>query len=113
MSALHDLLWTVCRKLPTDFEPYGERDRDTAGPCADCSCGCRHFVPLAGDLGADWGICANAASPRSGLLTFEHQGCAQFEAAPDENATAAETESPPVSPAAAGQMADDPAASSP
>lgn len=84
MSALHDILRTVCRKLPTDFEPYGKRDRDTAEPCADCSCGCRHFVPLAGDLGYDWGVCANAASPRAGLLTFEHQGCPQFEPEPDE-----------------------------
>lgn len=27
----------------------------------------------------DWGVCANAASPRVGLLTFEHQGCPQYE----------------------------------
>jgi len=80
MNALHELLWTLCRKLPTDFTPYGGRDRDTAEPCADCSCGCRHFAPLAGDLGNDWGVCANPQSPRAGLLTFEHQGCPQFEA---------------------------------
>ena len=79
MSSMHDHLWTLCRKLPSDFAPYGERDRDTAEPSADCSCGCRHFVPLAGELGNDWGICANAKSPRAGLLTFEHQGCPQFE----------------------------------
>jgi len=27
----------------------------------------------------DWGVCVNPASPRAGLLTFEHQGCEQFE----------------------------------
>lgn len=88
MSELHDILWTLCRKLPSDFTPYGERDRDTADPCADCSCGCRHFVPLAGELGNDWGICANPKSPRAGLLTFEHQGCPQFESEAEPEAAA-------------------------
>lgn len=82
MSELHDILWTLCRKLPSDFKPYGERDRDTAEPWQDCSCGCRHFVKLAGELGNDWGVCANTESPRAGLLTFEHQGCPQFEPEP-------------------------------
>ncbi len=107
MSTLNDLLWTICRKLPTDFQPYGARDRDAADPCADCSCGCRHFVPLAGDLGADWGVCAHAASPRAGLLTFEHQGCPQFEPEPDEGAVAAEAKSPPASTLAAPLETDD------
>ncbi len=73
----HEHLLTV-KKLPSDFEPNGERDRDARwGP--DCSCGCRHFIPLEDELGADWGVCANPASPRCALLTFEHQGCHQFE----------------------------------
>jgi len=46
---------------------------------ADCSCGCRHYVPLEGKEGADWGVCTNPRSPRAGLLTFEHQGCEFFE----------------------------------
>jgi hypothetical protein len=54
MNSMHDHLWTLCRKLPTDFAPWGERDRDTAEPWQDCSCGCRHFVKLAGELGNDW-----------------------------------------------------------
>ena len=108
MSTLHELFWTICRKLPTDFQPCGARDRDTADPCADCSCGCRHFVPLAGDLGADWGVCANASSPRAGLLTFEHQGCPQFEPVPDEGAVAAEAESPHASVATTSLAIDDP-----
>lgn len=113
MSALHDLLWTVCRKLPTDFDPYGARNRDTADPCADCSCGCRHFVPLAGDPGSDWGVCANAASPRAGLLTFEHQGCPQFEPAAEEIAGVAEADPPPAESVAELTPADDPASSEP
>ena len=80
VSRMHEHLWTLCRCLPSDFQPYGERDRDTEESWQDCSCGCRHFVPLQGQLGHDWGVCANAKSPRAGLLTFEHQGCAEFEA---------------------------------
>jgi hypothetical protein len=72
--SLHDRLHLVCVHRPTDFAPYGIRLRDSA----DCSCGCRHFVPLAGQEGADWGVCANPRSPRAGLLTFEHQGCEFF-----------------------------------
>ncbi|HEY3078580.1 MAG TPA: hypothetical protein VGM69_01605 [Chloroflexota bacterium] len=56
----HWHLHAVCRTLPTDYEPYGFRVRDDA----DCSCGCRWFVPLAGKLGLDWGVCANPLSPR-------------------------------------------------
>ena len=73
--SLHEHLLSICRYLPSDFEPYGERERDGA----DCSCGCKHFLKLPGKLGMDWGVCANANSPRVGLLTFEHQGCEQFE----------------------------------
>jgi hypothetical protein len=32
----------------------------------------------------DWGVCYSPASPRSGLLTFEHQGCKEFEAGEDD-----------------------------
>ena len=79
--SLHEHLLGIVKKLPGDFEPYGGRDRDAEwGP--DCSCGCRHFIPLAGALGQDWGVCANPASPRCALLTFEHQGCRHFEPEP-------------------------------
>lgn len=71
---IHELLHTVCRHLPTDFEPYGKRVRN--GP--DCSCGCRHYLRLPVKLGEDWGVCVNPRGPRSGLLTFEHQGCEFF-----------------------------------
>jgi hypothetical protein len=75
---LHELLLKLCIHLPTDFEPWGQRSREEDwGP--DCSCGCRHFLELEWPLGADWGVCSNARSPRAGLLTFEHQGCREFE----------------------------------
>jgi hypothetical protein len=33
---------------------------------------------LLGDLHKDWGVCTNPQSPRAGLLTFEHMGCAFY-----------------------------------
>lgn len=75
-QAVHEHLHSILRRLPSDFEPYGQRSRDDGGP--DCSCGCRHFQPLQ-VLPSDWGVCTHPDSPRCGLLTFEHQGCAQFE----------------------------------
>lgn len=75
-ESLHKHLHTLCRHLSSDFQPYGERE----GTGPDCSCGCKHFLKLPGKLGMDWGVCANPDSPRAGLLTFEHQGCEQFEA---------------------------------
>lgn len=78
MPELHHHLLEIVQHLPSDFEPYGCRSReDDWGP--DCSCGCKYFLPLEGPLGMDWGVCANPASPRVGLLTFEHQGCQAFE----------------------------------
>jgi hypothetical protein len=77
------ILWDVLKYLDSDFEPYGKRSRkDDFGP--DCSCGCKFFVPLEGKLGYDWGVCANTESARAGLLTWEHMGCKQFVAAPEE-----------------------------
>ena len=65
-------------RMPSDFKPFGDRDREqNYGP--DCSCDCKFFMPLKGDLGNDWGVCINHQSPRKGLLTFEHQGCMFFE----------------------------------
>ena len=58
----------------TKFGPKGEG----AGAGPDCSCGCNFFLKLPGQLGNDWGVCWNPESLRSGLLTFEHQGCRHF-----------------------------------
>ena len=68
-------LWDACRRKAIDFEPYGPRRRLTA---SDCSCGCKWFHTLSGPPSLDWGVCGNPASPRAGLLTFEHQGCPEF-----------------------------------
>lgn len=73
----HEHLLSVMRELPGDYEPWGTAEREGG----DCSCGCKWYQPLDGELGGDWGVCANAASHRVGLLTFEHQGCAKFESA--------------------------------
>jgi hypothetical protein len=75
----HEHLWQIVTKLPTDFEPYGQVKRETI---CDCSSGCRWYHVLAGRRGQDWGVCANPRSPRSGRLTFEHQGCLEFEEDP-------------------------------
>jgi hypothetical protein len=78
MSEMHKHLLSIMKKLPTDFEPYGARSRyNDWGP--DCSCGCKHFIKLEGNLRFDLGVCANPSGPRVGLLTFEHQGCKEFE----------------------------------
>ena len=53
--ATHDELWKIVKKLPSDFEPYGQRNRDTDEPSEDCSCDCIHFAKLEGKLGYDWG----------------------------------------------------------
>lgn len=74
-TSLHLQLWSVCKKLPDDYEPYGNADREND---PDCSSGCLHFMPLERPAGLDWGICKNPASHRAGLLTFEHQGCRMF-----------------------------------
>lgn len=57
------------------------RDRDPNDPAYDETwdwdqCGtCRHWVPLEGTLGADWGVCSSAASPFDRMAMFEHDGC--------------------------------------
>lgn len=72
----HRHLWAVVTIRPSDFEPYGFRKREGE---ADCSCGCKWFLPLGDRYRYDWGICANPISPRVGLLTYEHMGCPFFE----------------------------------
>ena len=79
---LHDRLWQVCREQ----DPY-RAGTDTDGHTKpDCSSGCRHFIPLEGEVGKDWGVCSEPRSPRAGLLTFEHMGCSFFETDPEDEA---------------------------
>jgi len=78
-DASDDQLWQVCRKLPSDFEPFGQRrweGKQQGKP--DCAT-CRWFQPLLRPGELDWGTCANPLSPRAGLLTFREQGCEQYQ----------------------------------
>jgi len=81
-------LLDLCKILDTDYIDYGgkiSRWVDTYNR-NDCSCGCKHFIPLYNekykDADMDFGVCANKKSKRCGLLTFEHQagfGCFEVE----------------------------------
>jgi hypothetical protein len=79
----HEQLWHVCQRKPGDYEPYGKHNRLTATTPAqiagDCSGGCKWYHTLSGGASLDWGVCGNPQSHRAGLLTFEHQGCPEFE----------------------------------
>jgi hypothetical protein len=71
-------LWDACRKLPSDWEPVGQRrwhGRREARP--DCDTCCWFVVVLR--TSPDWGACANPESERPGLLTFREQGCWKHE----------------------------------
>jgi hypothetical protein len=71
-------LWEAYRKLPSDFEPHGQRrwpgKLEERPDCATC----RWFMGLFRTW-PDWGACANPESPRAGLLTFREQGCWEHE----------------------------------
>lgn len=87
---LRDALLGAVKMLPSDFEPFGERKQQGSKPWDGwCSLGCAHFAALGRGLGwlgqglgPEWGVCANPASPRFGLLTFHQQGCPQYEHEP-------------------------------
>lgn len=74
MPVKHKHLVTIMIKNVRDYEPYGSRERDGW----DCSCGCKWAAWLQDEPG-DWLVCTNPKSYRCGLLTFEHQGCPEFE----------------------------------
>ncbi|MER7848576.1 DUF3027 domain-containing protein [Kitasatospora sp. NPDC096077] len=69
LDAIHER-WIARRHRggPDDDEWYAEQ------------CGfCRHWFPLAGTMGLDYGACANGASAFDGTVRFEHDGCERFE----------------------------------
>ena len=90
----HDHLFACLTRLPNDYDPYGYLDRnntngknDHASWGADCSCGCKWYLGVTdtkGEIIGNWGVCTNARSHRCGLLTWEHQGCPQFEPEQEE-----------------------------
>lgn len=65
---IHRRLWLVC----PDQDTY---ENGVRADLPDCASGCKHFHPLKGAAGMDWGVCMEPNSPRKGLLTFEHMGC--------------------------------------
>ena len=70
----HKHLLEIVKVLPTDYSPWGKVEKwQNEQRYPDCSCSCKHFVPLKDGLGFDWGVCTKINSPRAGLLTFEHQ----------------------------------------
>ena len=79
----------ACKILDTDYINYGGKISRWLDPNADyddCSCGCKHFIPLYNDkieaADVDFGVCTKEKSKRYGLLTFEHQaghGCFELE----------------------------------
>jgi hypothetical protein len=54
-----------------DFGPDAEMARHAPGTCATCA----FFVPLAGALGAGFGVCANDISPADGRVVDVAYGC--------------------------------------
>jgi hypothetical protein len=80
---IHEQLWQICQRKPSDFEPYGERKRLTATRPAqiagDCSGGCKLFHTPSGGPPL---IGASAAIPEvivPDSTPFEPQGCPEFE----------------------------------
>lgn len=72
-------LWQACKKLPSDFDPCGQRKwLGSSGARPDCA-SCRWFTELFRNW-PQWGACLNPESPRAGLLTNWEQGCWQHEA---------------------------------
>ncbi len=80
MKISHEHCFRIVVRLPTDYQPWGEVHRWEGawnGCDPDCSTSCKFWW----NHGGDWGTCCNPASPRHGLLTFEHQagrGCYQW-----------------------------------
>ena len=47
---------------------------------------CQFYIPVAGEMGMDWGVCSHPDSPFDAKLMFGHDGC-------DHHSPAAEEES--------------------
>lgn len=65
--------WRADKHRDQDDPEY--RDAWYAEQCGAC----RHWVPLVGPLGADYGACTSARSPCQRRVMFEHDGCVAFE----------------------------------
>jgi hypothetical protein len=63
------------KKKNRDQDSASYRDEWYAEQCGAC----RHWLPLAGEMGNDYGACTNARSPFDKQAMFEHDGCEYFE----------------------------------
>ena len=72
MDEIHDR-WIQRRFRRTDDPEYRENWYDE-----QCG-GCTFWIPLSGELGTDYGVCADVKSPFDGTVRFEHDGCDEFE----------------------------------
>lgn len=74
MNKIHER-WVARRNRDPDRDDYREEwFREQCGAC-------RFWFPLAGEMGLDYGACANVRSPFDGRVQFEHDGCGHFESA--------------------------------
>ncbi|NRQ38597.1 DUF3027 domain-containing protein [Nonomuraea sp. NN258] len=74
LSAIHRR-WVAERHRRTEDPDY--REEWYYEQCGSC----RFWLPLSGELGRDYGACANPASPFDGRVRFEHDGCEAFQEA--------------------------------
>ncbi len=65
------------QRLNRAWPPEAYRDEWRVQQCGNC----RYWVPLAGDLGSDWGACSNDGSPFDQRAMFEPDGCPAHEPA--------------------------------
>lgn len=70
--AIHDR-WRERKNRDQDDPAY--RDEWYSEQCGAC----RHWLPLRGALGDDYGGCTSARSPCDKQVMFEHDGCHEFE----------------------------------
>lgn len=56
------------------FKDVSDEDRWRDNQCG----GCRYYIPLEGNRGADWGACSGKESPYDRQVVFEHYGCDAF-----------------------------------
>lgn len=66
------LRWTT--QLNRDQNSPGYPDKWMEEQCLFC----RYYMPLAGPMGHDFGVCSNPAEPFDGRVRFEHDGCDGF-----------------------------------
>lgn len=77
LQATHDRWLTHRNRFPVTPE-YEERWYNE-----QCQM-CKHYIRLAGKMGADWGVCSSELSPFDGTTRFEHDGCDYFSTAEDQ-----------------------------